>query len=111
MSKLRITLRVFGVVVIGVGLLYLWAVQGFNRDFDKFISASTADISDLGTAIRGAAGEAFFTRGAFPPKRSDLGKPPDLFPRPRDYWRAIEKILKNSRKCQSIRYLIERNRS
>ena len=98
MSKLRIALRVLGLTVIGVGLLILWAIHSFNRDFDKFITVTANDVSELGIAIRGAAGESLFTRGTFPPSRPKSGTAPDLVSQAKEllasYRRDPEKFKK-----------------
>jgi hypothetical protein len=61
MSKWRIVGRILGVGVICVGLLYLWLDYSLRRSINRiFTPQLSADVQDLGIAIKGKLGEFYF---------------------------------------------------
>jgi hypothetical protein len=72
MSKWRIAVRILGVGVICVGLLYIWVDYSLERSMRlAFGPQFSADVQDLGIAIKGKLGEFYFEpKSAFPTSRS-----------------------------------------
>lgn len=72
-SKLRIAVRVILGVTLGVVLLYAFAIYSFNRSMNKaFGPEFQRDMQDLGTALKGTAGEALFEHGTVIPSKANM---------------------------------------
>ncbi|MFZ1974545.1 MAG: hypothetical protein WAU89_17000 [Candidatus Acidiferrales bacterium] len=74
MSKSRIIVRLVGVIVISIGLMYLWAVYSIRRSIDQaFGPEALSDVEDLSVALKGVAGKSLLATGNAIPSDSDLG--------------------------------------
>src|SRR5882762_887816 len=74
MSKSRIAMRVVGVIVIFIGLLFLLVDYSLRRSFrEAFGPEFDNDVRDLGVALKGAAGKALLEHGNIIPSQSGMG--------------------------------------
>jgi hypothetical protein len=72
-SKLRIAVRVILGVVLGVALLYAFAIYSFNRSMKKaFGPEFQRDMDDFGVALKGTAGEVLFEHGTVIPSKANM---------------------------------------
>jgi hypothetical protein len=72
-SKFKIAVRVILGLALGVALLYAFAIYSLNRSMkNAFGPEFQRDMQDLGTALKGTAGEALFEHGTLIPNNANV---------------------------------------
>jgi hypothetical protein len=74
MSKSRIVARILGVIVVCIGLMYLWVDYSLRQMINHAFGPDTErDVLDLSLALEGVAGKSLLENGNVIPSHSDLG--------------------------------------
>jgi hypothetical protein len=74
MSRSRIVALILGVIVVCIGLMYLWVVYSIRQTINHAFGPGTErDVQDLSLALKGVAGKSLLADGNVIPSQSDFG--------------------------------------